>query len=462
MLALGGLMLSLAGCSGAARITGQPPSDLSLPPGMEVAFNHRVDRHYRSPVSGLKRNGDNLEQMLLDTIARAQREILVAVQELSLPEVSRALVAKQHAGVSVKVVLENTYSRPWSEEHPVDLDSRQRSRHHQLKALADSNRDGVLSLEERQQGDAVALLRRGGVPLLDDTADGSAGSGLMHHKFLVVDGRWVVTGSANFTPSCIHGDLNDGRTRGNANHLLRIDSRPLATVFNHEFSRLWGDGPGGLPNSRFGIGKDNGDLQQVMVGPTKVEVLFAPHRRRDPRNGLALIETELGQAQQRLDLNLFVFSAQNLANRIAQLHQQGVRIRVLADPGFATRSFSEVLDLLGLAMADHRCKREAGNAPLAHPLAGVGTPRLARGDKLHHKVAVIDDRSVITGSFNWSPSAAHGNDETLMIIRSPQLAAHFNREMDQLWQGAELGLTPRLQRKLQQSRQRCGTGEQRS
>jgi superfamily II DNA or RNA helicase len=78
---------------------------------------------------------------------------------------------------------------------------------------------------------------------------------------------------------------------------------------------------------------------------------------------------------------------------------------VLADPGFATRSFSEVLDLLGLAMADHRCKREAGNAPLAHPLAGVGTPRLARGDKLHHKVAVIDDRSVITGSFNWSPSA---------------------------------------------------------
>jgi phosphatidylserine/phosphatidylglycerophosphate/cardiolipin synthase-like enzyme len=59
-------------------------------------------------------------------------------------------------------------------------------------------------------------------------------------------------------------------------------------------------------------------------------------------------------------------------------------------------------------------------------------------------------------------SAAHGNDETLMIIRSSQLAAHFNREMDQLWQGAELGLTPRLQRKLQQSRQRCGIGEQRS
>lgn len=456
------MALSLGGCSAAARITGQAPVELPLPAGIEVAFNHRKDRQYRSPVSGLMRNGDNLEQMLLDTIARAEREILVAVQELSLPEVSRALVAKHRAGVRVKVVLENNYSRPWSEEHLVDLDSRQRSRHVTLKALADSNRDGVLTLEEKQQGDAVAILRLGGVPQIDDTADGSAGSGLMHHKFLVVDGRWVVTGSANFTPSCIHGDLDNVRTRGNANHLLRIDSRPLAAVFAKEFAHLWGDGPGGQPDSRFGLHKENGELQKVTVGNTTVEVMFAPHRTRDLRNGLAHIETQLAQAKKRLDLNLFVLSAQNLSNRIAQLHRQGVKIRVLVDAGFAYRSFSELLDLLGVAMPDHRCKLEAGNAPLAQPLAGVGAPRLSSGDKLHHKVAVIDDRTVITGSFNWSLAAAHTNDETLIILHSPALAAHFNREMDRLWQGAELGLTPRLQRKLQKSRQLCGHGELRA
>jgi len=32
---------------------------------------------------------------------------------------------------------------------------------------------------------------------------------------------------------------------------------------------------------------------------------------------------------------------------------------------------------------------------------------------------------VITGSFNWSPSAAHQNDEVLLVIESPLLAAHF-------------------------------------
>jgi len=49
--------------------------------------------------------------------------------------------------------------------------------------------------------------------------------------------------------------------------------------------------------------------------------------------------------------------------------------------------------------------------------------------------AVIDSRTVITGSFYWSPSAAHQNDEVLLVIESPLLAAHVTREMDRLWRG---------------------------
>ena len=89
----------------------------------------------------------------------------------------------------------------------------------------------------------------------------------------------------------------------------------------------------------------------------------------------------------------------------------------------------------------------------------VGTPRLARGDKLHHKFAVIDNKTVITGSFNWSPSAAHTNDETLLVIYSPKLAAHFTREMNRMWRSAELGVTPRTQRKLVQQHTKCGLGQ---
>ena len=74
---------------------------------------------------------------------------------------------------------------------------------------------------------------------------------------------------------------------------------------------------------------------------------------------------------------------------------------------------------------------------------------------------MIDGKTVITGSFNWSPSAAHQNDEVLMLIHSPLLAAHFTREMDRLWKGAELGITARMRRKLDRQTRKCGSGVER-
>jgi len=74
---------------------------------------------------------------------------------------------------------------------------------------------------------------------------------------------------------------------------------------------------------------------------------------------------------------------------------------------------------------------------------------------------VIDNKTVITGSFNWSPAAAHTNDETLLMIHSPKLAFHFTREMNRMWRSAELGITPRIQRKLEVQRAKCGTGLER-
>ena len=445
------LPVLLAGCAPSkARIEGAPAADLPLPPGIQVAFNQRANQRYRSPISGHWRQGDDLEALILTAIQGAQREILVAVQELSLPRVAEALVAAQRRGLRVLVVLENTYSTPWSSltiHDQAALEPHQRNRVAQLAALG--------------HGDAVAILRQGGVPLIDDTADGSRGSGLMHHKFMVVDRRVVVTGSANFSPSCIHGDLDDPSTRGNVNHLLRFDSPELASLFTAEFDRLWGDGPGGLPDSRFGLAKGEGPSQRVRIGPTTVTVLFTPHRRRNANNGLLWLEQQFAGVQGRIDMALFVFSAQNLADTLAALHQKGVRMRLLADPGFAGRPFSEVLDLLAISQPDHRCLLEAGNRPWQQALEGVGTPRLAGGDKLHHKIAVLDGRSVISGSFNWSPSAAFQNDETLLRIDSPPLAAHFEAEIDRLWRGAELGVTARLERKRLKQQRLCGSGRQR-
>ena len=436
-----------SGCTAAAQYRPLPEATLAQPTSMAVGFNQRSGSHYISPLTEQKRAGDNLEQQLVEGISAAQSEVLLAIQELTLPAIAAALIERHRAGVRVKVVLENNYSAPWSRQHPAGLQPHEQKRLRRLKALG--------------WADAIALLERAGVPLLDDTADGSAGSGLMHHKFLVVDRQRVFTGSANFTSSGIHGDAGQASSRGNVNHLLQLESPKLAKLFAEEFEQLWGDGPGGLRNSRFGLGKQARSLQKVRLGEDSVGVLFAPHRRHDRNHGLELIAEQLDQAKRSIDLALFVFSAQELADVLASKRDQGVEIRVLVDPGFAHRSYSEWLDLHGLAMADHRCRLEADNNPWETPLETVGVPRLPRGDKLHHKFAVIDNKTVITGSFNWSPAAAHTNDETVPVIHSPTLAAHFSREMERLWRSAEIGITARTSRKLKRQREKCGDSSER-
>ena len=214
-IATGLLGLLASSCSQAGVVLGQMPIDLTLPNGIDVGFNHRTGDRYRSPLSGDWRNGDNLEQMLIDAIQSAEEEILVAVQELSLPRIAQSLVAASQRGVNVNVILENNYSTPWSQQHELDLSRHGRQRLKRLKVLADRDQNGVVSSEEERESDALLILQNGQIAWIDDTEDGSKGSGLMHHKFVVIDGERVITGSANFTNSGIHGDAGATQTRGN-------------------------------------------------------------------------------------------------------------------------------------------------------------------------------------------------------------------------------------------------------
>ena len=89
-----------------------------------------------------------------------------------------------------------------------------------MEQLADQNGDGTTNPEEAQHGDAFGLLRRHRIPIVDDTVDNSRGSGLVHHKFVVIDRMVALTGSDNFTLSDMHGDAIQPRTRVNVNHIM--------------------------------------------------------------------------------------------------------------------------------------------------------------------------------------------------------------------------------------------------
>ncbi len=434
---------------------------------IQVYFNHNQSANYHDEVLGGKRSGDDLEEAIITAINSANYTIDVAIQELNLPKISQALAQQHQAGVKVRVILENNYSRSFSEfsdQEINQLNQRDNLDYQEYFSLVDTNQDGKLSTAEINNGDALAILINANIPIIDDTADGSKGSGLMHHKFIVIDGVMVITGSANFTRSDIHGKLSFPDSLGNTNHLLTINDASLAQLFTDEFNQMWGDGPGGNLDSKFGVNKSDREPEKLVIGSTTVTVSFSPDSQGkswdNTSNGL--IGSTLQSANQSIDLALFVFTDQKIANILAISHQQGSEIRALIDANFAFRYYSEGLDMLGIARPKgtatriaSKCKYESENQPWQEPITTVGVPQLPIGDKLHHKFAVIDNKIVITGSHNWSAAANYQNDEALLIIENPTIAAHFEREFTRLYSTAVLGVPVGVQNKIQQQQQEC-------
>lgn len=434
-----------------------PP--LPQDPYIQVYMNHSQANDYIEPYRKILRFGDDLERLIVEAIASANFSVDVAIQELRLPRIAAALVERYKAGVKVRVILESNYSTPGSEidENKLGkLTERERDRYAEYRRLVDVNGDNKITADEVKKGDALVMLRDAGIPFLDDTADGSKGSGLMHHKFVIIDGKRLIITSANFTASDIHGDFKFPESRGNANNLLKIESSELAAIFAEEFALMWGDGPKGKPDSKFGIKKPFRGARQVRAGSGIITVQFSPTEKKLPweesTNG-TLAQT-LSKAAQSIDMALFVFSEQRVVNTLERLHQRGVKLRALIEPSFAYRSYSEALDMMGVTLLEN-CQAEANNKPWQNPISTVGVPNLSAGDFLHHKFAVIDGQIVLTGSHNWSAAANNNNDETLLVIQNPTVAAHFLREFERLYTNAQLGVTASLQAKIKENQEQC-------
>ncbi|MGL5083868.1 MAG: phospholipase D-like domain-containing protein [Microcoleaceae cyanobacterium] len=459
------LTLGVEGCRRSIpipQITTLKPLQEKLPqdPSIQIYFNQSKTSAYTEPYRQQTRQGDDLEQLIADTITSARSTVDIAVQELRLPKVAAAMVQQHQAGVKVRLILEHTYSRPWSSfsaDALAKLPERDRQAYEEFFKLADINQDGQLSAAEINQRDALVMIFNAGIPWINDTADGSRGSGLMHHKFVVVDGKTVIVTSANFTTSDVHGDFSNPESRGNANNLVKLEGSQLAALLTQEFNLMWGDGPGGQANSLFGTQKPHRGVQRVQVGTTPIAVQFSPTAKTQPwsSSSNALINTGLAGAERSIDFALFVFSAQNIVDTLEKAAQAKVNLRGLVDPNFAYRDYSEVLDMRGIFLPN-QCKLEAGNRPWKQPITTIGVPTLPPGDKLHHKFGIVDDEIVMTGSHNWTEAANTTNDETLLVIENPTISAHFTQEFDRLYRNAILDVPERILKKVRTELQRCG------
>jgi len=138
---------------------------------------------------GFSPGGSSL-QVVLKAVASARVSILVAAYEFTSRELASALVSAEGAGVKVQVVADDRASR--------------------------------------DRASVLGQLRSSGIPVRLDSR-----YAIHHHKFMVVDGSTVETGSFNYTEAAVKHNAE--------NALVLWHVVPLAQVYTKEWSRLWAE-----------------------------------------------------------------------------------------------------------------------------------------------------------------------------------------------------------------------------
>ncbi|KAI8466110.1 MAG: MT associated signaling protein phospholipase D [Monoraphidium minutum] len=127
---------------------------------------------------------------------------------------------------------------------------------------------------------------------------------------------------------------------------------------------------------------------------------------------LARLVQWLNSAKRSLDVCVFSITCDELAEALLAAHGRGVRVRVISDNDQTATKGSDVDRL------------RASGLP-------VRTDRAA--SHMHHKFAVLDDRFLLNGSFNWTRAGVLENEENVLILDEPQVAAAYTAQFERLW-----------------------------
>jgi len=244
------------------------------------------------------------------------------------------------------------------------------------------------SMEE----ETITALANASIPVVDDQR-----SAIMHDKFVVIDSSVVWVGSMNFT-------VNDAYK--NDNNFMQITSPRLAQNYTAEFEEMFSQqdfGPGSPANT------PNPSLN---LNGTRLENYFSPD------DGVAArILDVLQSAQKSIYFMAFTFTRTDFTDVMVAKAQAGVTVQGV----FEKRQIAAGAD-------------QAWNALQG---AGIDVRQDGNSFTMHHKVIIVDGQIVVTGSYNFTKAAEESNDENVLIIHNPEIAAAYMNEWKEIWGVAE-------------------------
>jgi phosphatidylserine/phosphatidylglycerophosphate/cardiolipin synthase-like enzyme len=234
-------------------------------------------------------------------------------------------------------------------------------------------------------------LDEAGIPIVPDER-----GAIMHNKFVVVDGQSVWTGSWNFTPN---------GTYRNDNNAIFIRSPELAANYTAEFEEMFNDGA-------FGPTSPANTINPVLaIGDTQVETCFSP----EDECAVKLVDT-LAQAQDSIRFMAFSFTDDAIGKSVRDRGKAGVTVQGVFETRGSNTEYSEY----------GRMRKQ-----------GLDVWQDGNPYTLHHKVFIVDDNTVVLGSYNFSANADESNDENILIVHNPEIAAQYNQEFERVYQQAQ-------------------------
>lgn len=130
---------------------------------------------------------------------------------------------------------------------------------------------------------------------------------------------------------------------------------------------------------------------------------------------------ELDAAQSSIRVALYNLRSERLGWKLLERQNAGVDVEVLWDAKQMAKEYNTLDDDLIAAGLNV--------VPVLNDNHAYAT--------LHHKLAVFDNQRVSMGSANWGYSALHSNNESMLVLTSPELAAAVHTELDEIASGVK-------------------------
>lgn len=152
-------------------------------------------------------------------------------------------------------------------------------------------------------------------------------------------------------------------------------------------------------------------LASVML--LSVPLAFATEVYFSPDGGVQEeVINEIHSAKKTIDIMMYSFTSDELANALINASERGVKIRMIMDRVQSSNKSSQDESLIkhGIQLKIEQQK-------------GI----------MHNKVAIIDGAVVLTGSYNWTDNAEEQNQENMLVIDTPNIVQKYQERFDYLW-----------------------------